>query len=247
MQPPAESARKRGETTNKTTLVLVHAHAIFREGLRYHFSAAPHYKIIGEASNGQQAIRMVDYSNPDVIVMDVDLPGINGIEVARTVKLNHPNIGVVLLSDLNDHDGIVKSLRAGVAAYLSRTISWDDLLAAVDMVRTGNYPINELVLNDPAVAAAVMGAFRQLTMDTNTEHVYSPMSPREIEVLELVAAGQTNKEIALRLEISNQTVKNHISSILRKLAVNDRTQAVVFALQRGWIRVLPGEGATNGL
>ena len=247
MQPSADYARRRGDT-NKTTLVLFHAHAIFREGLRYHFSNNPRYKIIGEAGNGQQAIRLVDYSNPDILVMDVDLPGISGVEVARTVKQNHPNIGIVLLSDAADREGIVKSLRAGVAAYLPRTIAWEDLLTAVDNVRTGNYPINDLVLHDPAVAAAVMDAFRQMTADTNSEHIYSPMSPREIEVLELVAAGQTNKEIAVRLEISNQTVKNHISSILRKLAVNDRTQAVVFALQRGWIRVLPpNDGATSGM
>ncbi len=247
MQASAEGARRRGDTAAKTNLVLVHAHTIYREGLRYHFGQVPRYKIIGEASNGQQAIRLVDYSNPDIIVMDVDLPGVNGIEVARTVKLNHPNIGVILLSDINDQEGIVKSLRAGVAAYLSRTIDWDDLINSVDMVRSGNYPINDLVLNTPAVAAAVMDSFRQLTMDTHTEHVYSPMSPREIEVLELVAAGQTNKEIAARLEISNQTVKNHISSILRKLAVNDRTQAVVFALQRGWIKIVQNDNSFSGM
>ncbi len=230
---------------NKTTLVLVHAHTIFREGLRYHFNNTTAYKIVGEASNGQQAIRLVDYCNPDLIVMDVDLPGINGIEVARAVKQNHPNIGVVLLSDINDREGIVKSIRAGVAAYISRTIGWEEMLHVINQVRSGQYPINELVLNDAAVASAVLNAFRQLTMDTQAEQVYSPMSPREIEVLELVAAGHTNKEIALRLEISNQTVKNHISSILRKLAVNDRTQAVVYALQRGWIRVLPNDGSSE--
>lgn len=229
----------------KSTLVIVHAHSIFREGLRYYFGANSDYAIVGEATNGQQAIQLVDYTNPDLLVMDVDLPGINGIEVARAVKLNHPNIGIVLLSEPNDRDGIIKSIRAGVAAYLSRTISWDELRASVDQVRQGHYPINDLVLTDAAVAAAVMEAFRQLTMDSQTEHVYSPMSPREIEVLELVAAGQTNKEIAHRLQISNQTVKNHISSILRKLAVNDRTQAVVYALQRGWIRVLPADGSSG--
>jgi len=246
MQASADVVRKRGEPT-KTTLLLVHAHAIFREGLRYHFATLPRYKIIGEAGNGQQAIRLVDYSNPDVVVMDVDLPGISGIEVARTIKQSHPNIGIVLLSDASDREAIVKSLRAGAAAYVSRTIGWEDLLATVDTVRTGSYPINDLVLQDPAVAAAVMAAFRYLTADSNSEQIYSPMSPREIEVLEWVAAGQTNKEIAVHLEISNQTVKNHISSILRKLAVNDRTQAVVFALQRGWIRVLPNDGAISGV
>ena len=230
---------------SKTSIVLVHAHSIFREGLRYYFDQSNEYEVVGEAANGQQAIRMVDYCNPDLVVMDVDLPGINGIEVARAVKQNHPNVGILLLGDADEREGVLKSIRAGVAAFVSRTLAWDELRQLLDQVRSGQYPINDLVLNNAAVASAVLNAFRQLTADSQGEQVYSPMSPREIEVLELVAAGHTNKEIAVRLEISNQTVKNHISSILRKLAVNDRTQAVVYALQRGWIRVL-ADGTSDG-
>ena len=99
-----------------------------------------------------------------------------------------------------------------------------------------------LVLGLPDVAAQVLMAFRQMAVDEDTQSIYSPLSPRELQVLELVAAGRTNKEIAVQLDISNQTVKNHVSSILRKLAVNDRTQAVVYAMRRGWIKVvLPGD------
>ena len=246
MAPSTQPPRRRS-SSNRTNIVIVHAHTIYREGLKHNFSSVARYKVVGEASNGQEAIRTVDYTDPDIMVMDVDLPGINGIEVARTVKQNYPNIGIVLLGDATDQDGIVKSLRAGVSAYVSRNIHWDSLLETVDMVRSGNYPINELVLNTPTVAAAVMSAFRQLTADNHADNIYSPMSPREIEVLELVASGNTNKEIAARLDISNQTVKNHISSILRKLAVNDRTQAVVFALQRGWIKIMTGDSAPSGM
>lgn len=231
---------------SETTLVIIHTLPIFLGGLQRHFDEHPHFRVVGTATNGQQAIQVVDYAEPRLMVMEVDLPGINGIEVARTVKLSHPGIGIILLSDINDHDGIVKSIRAGVAAYVSRTTSWETLLTTVQQVRDGQYPINDLVLTDPAVAAAVMDAFRQIAVDVQTEHVYSPMSPREIQVLELVAAGQTNKEIALQLTISTQTVKNHISSILRKLAVNDRTQAVVFAMQRGWIRIMSAESTPSG-
>ena len=105
-------------------------------------------------------------------------------------------------------------------------------------VRRGDYPINEVVLSEPQIASLVLTEFRNLTAEEDVENIYSPLSPREIEVLELVAAGRTNKEIAVKLAISNQTVKNHISSILRKLAVNDRTQAVVYAMRRGWIKVV---------
>jgi DNA-binding NarL/FixJ family response regulator len=231
---------------SKTALGLVHAHPIFREGLRYHLASHQEFEIAGEASNGQQAIQMVEYANPDIVVMEVDLPGVNGLEVARAIKRTHPDIAVVLLGNGDDRQAIVKAIRAGVSAYLPHNTPWDQLLATLRQVRRNDYPINDLVLNDPRVAAEVLDAFRQLTIDEGAESVYSPMSPREIEVLELVAAGRTNKEIAARLAISNQTVKNHISSILRKLQVNDRTQAVVYAMRRGWIKVaLPDESQSH--
>lgn len=225
-----------------TSVVLVHAHALFREGLRQHLLAHPEFRIVGEASNGQQAIQMVDYGDPDIVLMEVDLPGVNGLEVSRAIKRAHPHIGIILFSSDMDGDHVVKAIRAGVAAYLPRNVDWASLFAALQEVRRGGYPINDLVLSLPEVATEVLAAFRQMVADEDIQSIYSPLSPRELEVLELVAAGRTNKEIAQQLDISNQTVKNHVSSILRKLAVNDRTQAVVYAMRRGWIKVaLPGE------
>ncbi len=225
-----------------TSIVLVHAHALFREGLRHNLAELPDFQITGEASNGQQAIQLVDYTDPDLVLMEVDLPGVNGLEVSRAIKRSHPHVGIVLLSSNIDGQQVVKAIRAGVAAYLPRNTSWDNLLETLYDVRKGTYPINELVLSLPDVAAKVLMAFRQMAVDEDTQSIYSPLSPRELQVLELVAAGRTNKEIALLLDISNQTVKNHVSSILRKLAVNDRTQAVVYAMRRGWIKVaLPGD------
>ncbi|HMQ34504.1 MAG TPA: response regulator transcription factor [Chloroflexaceae bacterium] len=226
-----------------TSIVLVHAHALFREGLRHHLLALPDYKIVGEASNGQQAIQTVDYADPDLLLMEVDLPGVNGLEVSRAIKRSHPNVAIILFSSSMDGSHVVKAIRAGVAAYLPRNIEWPVLLQTLTEVRRGEYPINDLVLALPGVASQVLAAFRQMVNDEDTQSIYSPLSPRELEVLELIAAGRTNKEIAMQLDISNQTVKNHVSSILRKLAVNDRTQAVVYAMRRGWIKVvLPGDG-----
>jgi DNA-binding NarL/FixJ family response regulator len=225
-----------------TSIVLVHAHALFREGLRHNLASQPDFRIVGEASNGQQAIQLVDYTDPDLVLMEIDLPGVNGLEVARAIKRTHPHIGIVLLSASMDGQHVVKAIRAGVAAYQPRNVSWERLLRALHQVRHGDYPINDLVLSLPDVAAQVLAAFRQMAVDEDTQSIYSPLSPRELQVLELVAAGRTNKEIAAQLDISNQTVKNHVSSILRKLAVNDRTQAVVYAMRRGWIKVvLPGD------
>lgn len=227
---------------SQTTIVLVHAHEIFRQGLRHNVATVSDFKIVGEAANGQQAIQIVDNLDPDIVVMSMDLPGVNGLEVARAIKRSHSNIGIVLLSAAMDGHQVVKAIRAGVASYLPRNVSWDKLVRTLNQVRRGEYPINELVLSLPEVAFQVLATFRQMAVDEDTQSIYSPLSPRELQVLELVAAGRTNKEIALDLDISNQTVKNHVSSILRKLAVNDRTQAVVYAMRRGWIKVeMPGD------
>lgn len=225
------------DAVSKSGVLLVHAQALVRQGLRYHLSSHPEFRVTGEAANGQQAIQAVDYTDPDIVVIEVDLPGVNGLEVARAIKRSHPNIGIVLLSDESDDKLMITALRAGVAAYLPRNAAWEELLKVLQDVRRGDYPINDIVLSQPHIAALVLGEFRSMTADEEVENIYSPLSPREIEVLELVAAGRTNKEIAVKLAISNQTVKNHISSILRKLAVNDRTQAVVYAMRRGWIKV----------
>lgn len=227
---------------SQTSIVLVHAHALFREGLRHNLISLPEFRIAGEASNGQQAIQLVDYTDPDLVIMEVDLPGVNGLEVARAIKRNHPHVGIALLAASMDGPQVVKAIRAGVAAYLPRNISWERLLQSLRRVQRGDYPINDLVMSLQDVAGQVLAAFRQMAVDEDTQSIYSPLSPRELQVLELIAAGQTNKEIAVQLDISNQTVKNHVSSILRKLAVNDRTQAVVYAMRRGWIKVvLPGD------
>ncbi|GAC1354322.1 MAG: hypothetical protein NVSMB42_11900 [Herpetosiphon sp.] len=166
------------------------------------------------------------------------------MEVARAIKRSHPNIGIVLLSPQTDEALMIRALRAGVSAYLPRNVPWEELLKVLQDVRRGDYPINDLVLGQPNIASLVLNEFRSMTADQEVENIYSPLSPREIEVLELVAAGRTNKEIAVKLAISNQTVKNHISSILRKLAVNDRTQAVVYAMRRGWIKVAQASEAS---
>ncbi len=226
----------------QSSIVIVHAHEIFREGLRHNIANSADFRIVGEATNGQQAIHLVDNVDPDIALIEVDLPGINGLEVARAIKRSRPHIRIVLLSASMDGMQVVKAIRAGVSAYLPRNVPPEKLIQTLKQVHRNDYPINDLVFSLPEVAGQVLATFRQMAMDEDAQSIYSPLSPRELEVLELVAAGRTNKEIAVRLDISNQTVKNHISSILRKLAVNDRTQAVVYAMRRGWIKIsLPGE------
>ncbi len=223
---------------SKFSVVLVHAHPLFREGLRYHLANHPDFEVVAEAGNGQQAIQMVDHAEPRIVLIEMDLPGVNGLEVARVIKRTHPSISIVLLSSDPNPQTIIKAQRAGVAAYVPGNVPWEELQRVLQEVCRGEYPINDIVLKEPQIAALVLNEFRLLTAEEPMANIYAPLSPREVEVLELVAAGRTNKEIATDLEIGNQTVKNHISSILRKLAVNDRTQAVVYAVRRGWIKVV---------
>lgn len=234
--PVQEDTLEKKAPVEATSTLLVHDHALFREGLRRNIEATPDFYIAGEASNGQQAIHLVEQIDPLLMVIEIDLPGISGLEVSWAIKRAHPHIGIVLLGAAMDGQQVIKVIRSGVAAYLPRNVTWEKLLLTMRRIRRGEYPINDLLLELPDVAAQVLDAFRQTEMDREAQEIFSPLSTRELQVLEQVAIGRSNKEIALLLDISNQTVKNHVSSILRKLAVNDRMQAVFYALSRGWIK-----------
>lgn len=224
-----------------TSIIVVHAQALYREGLRQHIHSSPDLTMAGEASYGQQAIQLVEQLDPALLLIAMDLPGISGLEVAWVIKRSHPHVGIILLGGSMSGQQVIKVIRSGVAAYLPHNVTWDDLVVTLRRVQRGEYPINDLLLEMPDVAEQVLDSFRQMEMDRDTQIIYSPLSSRELQVLELIAVGQSNKAIAQSLDISNQTVKNHVSSILRKLAVNDRMQAVFYALNRGWIKdVMPG-------
>jgi DNA-binding NarL/FixJ family response regulator len=137
-----------------------------------------------------------------------------------------------------DDEQLFHAIRVGAAAYCTKDAQQDEIIKLIRRVARGEYLINENVLQRPFVASRVLDQFRELSqMETGAEGVFSPLTPREVEILDCVAQGNSNKEIARILNISDQTVKNHITSILRKLAVNDRTQAVIYALRHGWIRL----------
>ena len=212
-----------GERVSSGTsgVVLTLADALSRMTLRYHLAPQPEFRIMGEAGNGQQAIQLVEYTDPDIVLIEMDLPGVNGLEVARAIKRSHPHVSMIVLSSDQDQAVMLTALRAGVAAFLPRTVSWDDVRQVLHDVRRGEYPITDLVLSTPALAAAVLDEFRSLRAEEQGDNMYVQLSPREIDVLELVAAGRTNNEITVTLNMSNQTLKHHLSSILRKLAVND--------------------------
>lgn len=220
-------------------VLIIDDHPLFRQGIKWSLETAPDMEVIGEAENGQEAIKLTERLLPDVVLVDINLPGLNGLEVARVIKRRDPRIGIVVLSVYEDDDQLFQAIKVGAAAYSSKDVHPDELLRLLREVAAGHYLINDSVMAKPHVASRVLHQFRELaaTEDEQTSELFAPLTSREIEILDCIARGLSNKEIANELSISGQTVKNHITSILSKLQVNDRTMAVIYAIQRGWIKM----------
>ena len=224
-------------------VLIIDDHPLFRRGIRWTLDAAKDIKVIGEAENGPEAFTITEQTLPDVVLIDIDLSRPSGLEVARTLKRRHPSMRLILLSIHEDDEQLFNAIKVGASAYSAKAIDPDALLEMVRAVAGGTYLINDAVMNRPDVAERVLNQFRELASTTGEfdSHLFAPLTSREIETLDCVARGMSNKEIASELGISSQTVKNHISSILAKLQVNDRTMAVVVAVQKGWIKVHDSE------
>jgi DNA-binding NarL/FixJ family response regulator len=220
-------------------ILIVDDHPLFRQGIRWSLETEPDMDVVGEAENGQEAIKLTDRFLPNVVLVDVNLPGLNGLEVTRVIKRHHPHINIVILSVYEDDEQLFQAIKVGASAYSSKDVKPDSLIKLIRDVAGGAYLINEHVLARPHVAKRVLHQFRELAASEHEQSggLFAPLTSREIEILDCIARGLSNKEIASELSISSQTVKNHITSILRKLQVNDRTMAVIYAIQRGWIKM----------
>jgi len=227
-----------GRTGDKTTILLVDDHALFRVGMRNILEREPGFEIIGEADDTRGAFDLSVQLSPDIILMDLSLPAPGGIETTQRIKRELPSAGIIVLAVNEDEDALFDAIKAGAAAFILKDVAPDDLVAIIHRVAGGEYLINDKVFAKPAVASRVLKEFRELAIyGQEAAPIFAPLSPREVEILDNIAQGMTNKQVAYALSISEQTVKNHMSSILRKLSVNDRTQAVVYAMRQGWIRM----------
>ncbi len=221
----------------KLHIMLVDDHILFRQGVRHALESEPDFEIVGEAADGGEAIQLARMLSPDIILMDVNMPVVDGLEVTRRLRMNLPRTAVIVLSAYDDDEQLFQSIKVGASAYFPKDVHPDDLAAGIRRVGKGEYIINDSLLRRPLLAARVLQQFRQMASSSEVEPFFAPLSPREMEILECIAKGSSNKEIARELKNSDQTVKNHITSILRKLNVNDRTEAAVYALRHGWIKV----------
>ena len=219
-------------------VLIMDDHPIFRRGIRWILDTAPDINVVSEAENGQEAIDMADRLSPDVVLVDINLPGMNGLEIARVIKRRDPRVRIIVLSVSEDDEQLFNAIKVGAAAYAPKGIPPEELMRIIREVAQGAYLINDTVMQKPHVAARVLNQFRELASSGEEgAQLFAPLTSREIEILDCIARGMSNKEIASQLSISGQTVKNHITSILSKLQVNDRTMAVIFAIQKGWIKM----------
>jgi len=242
----AGSDRRRGGPdrrgpAEKTKILIVDDHALFRVGIRSVLEREPDLEIVGEADDPRSALVAALETSPDIILMDLSLPAPGGIEATRRIKRELPSAGIILLASDEDEDALFDAIKAGAAAFILKDVVPDDLVTIIRRVSDGEFLINDKVFATPAVASRVLKEFRELAVyGQEAAPIFAPLSPREVQILDNIAQGMTNKQVAYALSISEQTVKNHMSSILRKLSVNDRTQAVVYAMRQGWIE-MPAE------
>jgi DNA-binding NarL/FixJ family response regulator len=224
----------------KISVVVVDDHPIFQQGLVDSLSLEEDIEVVGRAANGNEALVMIKEISPIIALLDVNLPGINGQQVARQIILDKIPTRVILVTAYDDLEQILHAMRAGASAYCSKDINPQKLADVIREVALGNYVIGDKVLSqtelDQWLDTYIDGVQRSYS---DPGEPFYPLSSREMEVLLYVTQGMSNKEIAVLLGISHQTVKNHVTSILRKLGVEDRTQAAVYALRRGWVRLDP--------
>ncbi len=205
-------------------LLLVDDDPLVRRSLRMLFELHD-ISVVGEATNGEEALEAVAAQKPTMVLMDVNMPKIDGIRAARIIKSKHPGIQVIILTVSNQHDKVVQAIRDGCSAYVLKDSSPEQLIEIVESVAEGRYFVDTAIANDLLVNLV------QGTPHHQTQKESSLLTIRETEVLQLIVNGHSNKEIASKLSITLRTVKAHVSSILIKLDVNDRTQAAVLAIQ----------------
>lgn len=227
------------KSASKIRLLIVDDHPLFRAGLHRVVEMESDFTIVGEATDGQEALDLARKVEPQVILMDVNLPILNGLQVTRELTASRSKVAIIVLTAYHDDEQMLHAIRAGASAYFPKDVNPQELVKAIREVSKGNYMLNDAVLAKPQVATWLINQFEQMqvTDAEGSEFAFQPLSTREMEILTCITRGKSNKEVALQLGISRQTVKNHMTSILRKLAVNDRTQAAVYALRRGWIRL----------
>lgn len=211
--------------TSKIRILVADDHALFRDGLGALFLSVPDTEVVGEAATGEEAVARATDLQPDVVLMDIQMPGTNGIEATRAIVSQSPHVGVVVVTMFEDDDSVFAAMRAGARGYVLKGADQEEILKVIRAVAAGEAHFG------PEIARRLMGFFS--TPKTAPSEAFPELTAREREVLDLIATGRNNQEIAKHLYLSPKTVRNHISNIFTKLGVADRAQAIVRAHEGG--------------
>ena len=209
-----------------TRVLIVDDHALFRYGMRAMFTSTPGYAVVGEASSGEEAVRLASELSPDVILMDLQMPGMSGTEATRRIVDASPEVAVVVVTMLKDDDSVFAAMRAGARGYVLKGADGEEVLEVVGAVVRGEAHFG------PEIASRIMGFF-SASRAVSASLAFPELTAREAEILDLIAHGMSNVDIASRLYLSAKTVRNHVSNIFLKLRVPDRSQAIVRAREAG--------------
>jgi two-component system, NarL family, response regulator DegU len=218
-------------------VLIISQQSLFRQGIQQSLSNLPDITIMGTSEINDKILNIVDNIPPDVALMDIDGSAEAGLALARKIKQHSSSIAIVVLASNPSDEQLFEVLKGQAASYLNKETTAENLVETIRRVARGEHPINESLTTRPKVAEQVLLQFQELSRRTEAEAFISPLTPREMEILKYIGQGYLNKQIAVELGISEQTIKNHVTSILRKLNANARTEAVVLALKQGLITI----------
>lgn len=224
---------------DRAGIVIVDDHPLFRQGLKDVLRGEADLNVLGEGADGAEALQLVSSLDPDVLLLDINLPQMNGLQVTRQLKADRCRAGVIMVTAYDDAEQALHAFRAGASAYCPKDVEPQRLVEVIRHVVRGHYVIGDQLFDREGIEAWMEKGVSQVNRSytDDSQELFSPLSPREMQILQYVTRGLSNKEIAFALGISHQTVKNHMTAILHKLDVEDRTQAAVYALRHGWVRL----------
>jgi DNA-binding NarL/FixJ family response regulator len=214
--------------TEAIRVLVVDDQPLFRTGLARLLAEDEHVDVVGDAGDGEQAVKMVARLHPDVVLMDIKMPNLDGVEATKQIVSQHPEVKVLILTAIDADNYVIQCLRAGAAGYVLKDSHKDAIISSIRSVMSG-----ERVMAS-AVATRVL---EMLTGESTPKQFYDGLTVREVEILKLIATGLANKQIAYRLKISEKTVRNHVSNMYEKLGIYDRAQAALYAVRKGLVEI----------
>jgi DNA-binding NarL/FixJ family response regulator len=223
---------------NKIQVIIISQQVLFRQGIEHSLSRVKDVQVTATAEVNEDVLTVIDNMPPAVALVDIDTPSDAGLKLARKIKQRMPTIGVMVLTSSPEDSQLFQALKAQAVAYMSKEVTAKELVDTIRRVANGEHPINESLTTRPKLAEQVLQQFQELSWRSEAEAFIAPLTPREMQILNYIAQGYLNKQIAAELDISEQTIKNHVTSILRKLNANARTEAVVVAIKQGLITLV---------